>query len=149
YVPINRRYDHRIAVHPVARQEVLLAWYRTQSDALSRQETARLTRALAGHWLAEAENYRRAYRFLAVIGALREAMRLDPAPATHAQLQEAVTIQAKLDADLVAALQRIDEQRMPEAIARLTEILKVKPDLALAHGKLGTLYAMAGQNGRA
>jgi hypothetical protein len=47
HVPPIRRFEHRIAVHPTVRQEVLLAWYRTQSDARSRQEAACLIRVLA------------------------------------------------------------------------------------------------------
>jgi tetratricopeptide (TPR) repeat protein len=145
YVPPIRRHEHRIAVYPTARQEVLLAWYRTRSDPASRQEAARLTKTLVDFWLGEAERLRGEYRFLAAIGAVREALRLDPAPATRARLREAVATQAHLDADLVEALHLADERRFPEAIATLKRILTVKPDLALAHGKLGTLYAAAGR----
>lgn len=149
YVPPIRRFEHRIAVYPTARDEVLLAWYRMQSDGHSREEADRLRRGLVEHWLAEADKRRRAYRFLAAIGAIREALRLDPAPATRDQLQEIVAIQARLDADLVEALHQIDAHRFPEAIETLNNILRVKPDLAIAHGKLGTVYAILGQNERA
>jgi tetratricopeptide (TPR) repeat protein len=149
YVPPIRRYQHRIAIYPTARQEVLLAWYRTQPDTASRKEAVRLTEALVGHWLAEAENCRRQYRFLAAIGALREALRLEAAPATRAKLQEVVAIQAKLDADLALALHQIDEHRHREAIETLTKILAVKPDWAPAHAKLGTLYLITGQSEQA
>jgi tetratricopeptide (TPR) repeat protein len=143
YVPPIRRHEHRIAVYPTARQEVLLAWCRTHSDPASRQEAARLTKSLVDFWLAEADRLRREYRFLAEIGAVREALRLDSAPGTRARLRQAVATQAKLDADLVDALHQADQRRFPEAIATLNRILAVKPDLALAHGKLGTLYAAA------
>jgi tetratricopeptide (TPR) repeat protein len=146
YFPPVRPRQHRIGVYPTARQEVLLGWYREQSDDHSRQEAARLRRALVDHWLAEAENYRRAYRFMAAIAAVREALRFDPTPAVRDHLREVVAIQAKLDADWFLALHQMDEHRYPEAIETLNKLLDVKPDHAKAHGKLGTLYAMAGQN---
>jgi tetratricopeptide (TPR) repeat protein len=145
YVPPIRRFQHRIAVYPTARQEVLLAWHRTQTDAASRKEAERFQKALVEHWLTVADNCRREFRFLAAIGALREALRLDPAPTIKEKLHVAVALQAKLDADLVEALHQIDERRFPQAIEGLQKILAVKPDLAIAHGKLGTAYAVAGK----
>jgi tetratricopeptide (TPR) repeat protein len=146
YVPPATRHEHRIAVHPVARQEVLLAWHRSRSGAAGHREAARLTRELVEHWLAVAEGYRREYRFLASIGAAREALRVDPAPATRTKLNELVAIQASLEGDMVEAQHLIDGRRFPEAIALLKKTLAVKPDLAEAHGKLGTVYAISGQN---
>jgi predicted CXXCH cytochrome family protein len=146
YVAPMRPHQHRIAVYPAARQEVLLAWYRTQSDAPARQEAGRLAAALVEHRLAEAENYRREYRFMAAIGALREAVRIDPTPAARDKLQEVVAIQAKLDADMFTAQHQIDERRFPEARETLEKTLRVKPDWAKAHGKLGTVYAITGQS---
>jgi tetratricopeptide (TPR) repeat protein len=146
YVAPMRPHQHRIAVYPAARQEVLLAWYRTQSDAPGRQEAGRLRAALVEHWLAEAENYRREYRFLAATGALREAVRIDPTPATRDKLKQVVAVQAQLDADMFTAQHQIDERRFPEARERLEKILRVKPDWAKAHGRLGTVYAVTGQS---
>jgi tetratricopeptide (TPR) repeat protein len=145
YVAPATRHTHGIAIDDTARQEVLLGWYRTQSDARSRAEAARLTAALVGHWLAEADKDRGDHRFLAAIGAVREAVRLDPGPATYARLREAEAIQARLDADLAEAFHQADERRFPEAIGTLEKILAVKPDWAVAHGKLGTLYAVTGR----
>jgi tetratricopeptide (TPR) repeat protein len=146
YVPPIRRYQHRIAVHATARQEVLLDWYRTQSDADSRREAKRLAEGLVKYWLAEADQCRRDHRFMAAIGAVREAMRVDPTPATRAKLREAVARQAQIDAEMAAAVHMIDQNRLAEAIPALHKVLAIKPDLALAHLKLGTLYANAGQN---
>jgi tetratricopeptide (TPR) repeat protein len=152
YVAPMRPHQHRIAVYPTARQEVLLAWYHTQSDEPSRQEAARLTAALVEHWLAEAENYRREYRFLAAIGALREALRIESlrvepggSPGTRDRLRAVVAIQAGLDADMFKAQQQIDERHFSEARETLEKTLRVKPDWAKAHGKLGTVYASTGQ----
>jgi tetratricopeptide (TPR) repeat protein len=149
YVPPIRRSQHRIAVDPIARQEVLLAWYRTRSDAQSRAEAERLRAALVKHWLAQAESLRREYRFLAAIGAVREALRLDSSPSTLDKLQQMVAIQAGLDADLVTALHQIETKRFPQAIQTLEAMLRIKPDYAMAHGKLGTCYAVTGQTERA
>src|SRR5262249_6126020 len=145
YVPPIKRYEHRIAVHPTARDEVLLAWHRAQPDLASRQEAARLTQRLVAHWLGEAEKYRRDYRFLAAVRAVREALRVEDAPATRARLREMVTLQAQVDGDLALALHQMEERRHPEAIATFKRILEVKPNHAVAHGKLGTLYALTGQ----
>lgn len=149
FVPPIWRHQHRIGIDPTARLEVLLAWYRTQSDAASQRETSALTTSLVEHWWAEAERFRREYRFLAAIGALREAVRVDPTPATRAKLAEVVAIQAQVDADLVTGVHQLDEHRYPEAAATFTRILEVKPDLGIAHGKLGTICAIAGQKQQA
>jgi predicted CXXCH cytochrome family protein len=149
YVPPIRRHQHRIAVYPTARQEVLLAWHRQQSDAHSRQEADRLTEALVKHWLAEAENRRRDHRFLAAIGAIREALHLRATPALREKLREAVAVQARIDANLVLGLHQIDRREFSQASATLEKLLAVKPDHAVAHGKLGTAYANIGQKQKA
>lgn len=150
YVPPIRRYQHRIAVDPIARASVLLDWHRTQPGGEHRKEADRLTEELVEHWLAEGEKRRREYRFLAAIGTAREALRLNPAPPARAKvvaaLGAAVGVQAQLDADLVEALHEISERRPPSAIRTLNKILTVKPDWAIVHSKLGTLYAATGQN---
>src|SRR5260370_27126160 len=97
YVPPMRRCDHRIAVHPRARDEVLLEWFRSQPGKSNRAASDRLTRTLADDWLAEAEACRLDYRFMGAIAALREACRLDPVPANRAALQAAVAIQDRID----------------------------------------------------
>ncbi|HMF13212.1 MAG TPA: cytochrome c3 family protein, partial [Gemmataceae bacterium] len=70
YVAPILRAQHRIAIYPAARQAVLLAWYRTQTDAGSRQEADRLANELVAHWQAEADECRKAYRFTGAIAAL-------------------------------------------------------------------------------
>ncbi|MSR58479.1 MAG: tetratricopeptide repeat protein, partial [Planctomycetaceae bacterium] len=145
FVPPLTRSQHRIAVYPTARQEVLLGWHRTQPGADSREEAGRLTGSLAAHWLAEANTYRHQYRFLAAVAALREALRFDSGPAVRDTLQETVAIQEQIDADWFEALHQVDEKRFADAILTLRKVLEVKPDLARAHGKLGTAYAVTDQ----
>ena len=146
YMPPIRRFQHRIAVYPDARQTVLLEWYRTQSDEKSKREAARLSGLLVERWSKESDDRRRDYRFLAAIGAIREALRIDPTEPTRAKLRELLAIQSKLDADMNEAVYQIDRRRPAVAVDTLNAILTVKPDWAKAHGKLGTAYAMTGQN---
>jgi tetratricopeptide (TPR) repeat protein len=149
YVPAIRPHEHRIAVYPEARKEVLLTWYRSQPDETSRQEADRLAKELGERWLDEADSFRHEYRYMAAMGTLREAERIDPTPATRAKLNEVIAIQAKLDADWFTALHQIDEKQTTEAAATLNQMLGIKPNLAKAHGRLGTLHALAGQNEQA
>jgi tetratricopeptide (TPR) repeat protein len=142
--PVNR-YEHRIAVYPAARQEVLLRWFRTQSDADSIRETATLSRSLAEHWREEMRTRRGDYRFLAAIDAGRESLRFEPGPATDQNVQELIAIQSTIDADLQDALWHEQERRYPQAIEAFQRVLAAKPDAATAHAKLGTTYAVVGQ----
>ena len=85
FVPPIRRFQHKIAVDPVARFEVLLAWQRKQSGEDHRREADRFAAELGEHWLKKSDACRRDYRFLAAVGAAREALRLDlPAAAARA-----------------------------------------------------------------
>jgi tetratricopeptide (TPR) repeat protein len=149
YVPAMRRHAHRIAIDRAARDEVVLTWLRSQSDDAGRQEATRLVAGLVQHWLHEADDCQRAYRFLAAIRAVREALRIDPTPAARDKLKELVAIQTKLDADLAQALRQIDERRFPEAISSLEQILAVKPNSGKAHGRLGAVYGLLGQRDKA
>ena len=146
YVPPIRRSQHRIAVDRTATREVLLAWYRAQGDEASKKEVARLTADLVEHWLAEAERRKRDHRLLAAIGAYREAMRVDPSAAIREKLRQVIAVVAKVDADMAAAVQEIDQRRLGKAIDALSRVLALKPDLAAAHGKLGTAYSASGQS---
>jgi tetratricopeptide (TPR) repeat protein len=145
YLPPIRRYQHRIAIYPEARQEVLWNWYRGQSDPASRQQNDRLARSLVEHWLKEAERYRQEYRFMQAIAAVREALRFDAGPAVRAKLQQAIAAKMKLDDDLSAAYREMQSPHVPQAIEAFKKVLATKPDLAVGHSKLGTLYAMTGQ----
>jgi tetratricopeptide (TPR) repeat protein len=149
YVPAIRPHQHRIGVYPIARQETLVNWYRSQTDSANRLEADRLTKTLADHWVEESSKFRREHRFVAAIGALREALRIDDSPAMRARLREVVAIQRKIDIGLFAAQYQMDERKYPEATETLDNLLTIKPDLAKAHGKLGTLCAIQGKNDEA
>jgi tetratricopeptide (TPR) repeat protein len=148
YVPVTSRSDHRIAVHPEAKQAVLLAWLRSQSDANSRTEADRLAGQLAEHWLNEADRRRRAGRLLGTIGALREAWQATPNPPTRRRLQEAIERLAEFER-LVTAGNSVDPHRPDEKMAIMQKILEIKPDYAPARGELGTLYLLTGNSAEA
>ncbi len=145
YVPPMRRYDHRIAVHPAARDDVLLAWHRTQDSDESRQEVERLTVALVKYWLDDAEQRNSEYRFRAAIASAREAMRFDPTMKSADKLQEFVKVEDKWNDDWAEALRLTAENKSPEVIKMLESILQVKPVDAKAYGRLGTEYAKVGE----
>ena len=145
YAPVGK-WEHRIAVHPNARDEILLAWYQTQTDTHSLELVAQLSRSLSEHWLNLAEQCRREYRFLAAIEAYRQALRRESTSATQVRLSEVEAIQTALETDMTKALHQVQEGRFDEALEVVKRILTVKPNHAKAHGSLGTLYAIKGQN---
>jgi Flp pilus assembly protein TadD len=145
YVPPLARCEHRIAVYPWARDEVLRDWYRRQPDASSRELAERLKESLVEHWISDAERYHDEYRFLAAIAALREALRLNDSQEIRDQLRAEAALLAKVDGAFFDATALIGQGRAQDAIRTLEEILGVKPNHAQAHGKLGTLYAQSGK----
>lgn len=142
FVPPVRRYEHRIAIHPEARNEVLWHWHRQQPDEASRLEAARLARGLAEHHSAEAEKCRREFRFLGQIAAYREAVRFDDSNTLRDKLRRAIATQNQLDADWSDAQQFQERGAYHEAELTLKKLLGVKPDHALAWGKLGLIHAL-------
>ena len=128
---------------------MLLAWYRTQTDSQSRQEASRLATALVQHWQGEAEHYSQSHRYRAAVGALREALRISPEPAVQAQLHAVVAILDKLAEEIARASRQIGDRQFAEARETLLRVLQIQPDLAIAHGKLGTVLAILGQKDQA
>jgi tetratricopeptide (TPR) repeat protein len=145
YVPVTSRSDHRIAVHPEARQAVLLAWLRGQPGADGRAEADRLAAQLSRHWLDEADRRRRAARLLGTVGALREALKADPNPPTRQRLQEAVARLAEFE-QLVTAGNAADQGRPDAKMNVLRKVLGIKPDYAPARGELGAMYLLMGNH---
>jgi tetratricopeptide (TPR) repeat protein len=142
YVPVAHRSDHRIAIHPEATQAVLLAWYRTQTDAASRAEADRLAAQLGQYWLNEATRRQRDARLLGTIGALREALKADPSPLVRQRLQEAIARHTEFERLL--GLTKSAQGNADETIPLLKKILQIKPDHAFAHGELGQIYIAQG-----
>ncbi len=149
YFPPVKRIEHRIAVYPAARDEVLLDWYRTQSDAHSLGEVDRLKSALIEYWQTEGETRQRDYRFLAAIDAYRNALRVDDVPAIREKLEVLKATHQRIDNDWFDAVHLTKENQLEEARDTLHQILSIKPDLAREHGRLGTLYLKLGQETQA
>ena len=143
YLPAVSRFDHWIAVHPEAKQAVLLAWLRTQTDAESRARAALMAASLANLWRKEADERRRADRLVGTIGALREALRIDAGLATRKLLEEAIARQAEFDR-LVLAGNAIGSGQPARTIPIMKQILAIKPDYAPARGELATALILMG-----
>ncbi|MBN8907978.1 MAG: tetratricopeptide repeat protein [Rhodospirillales bacterium] len=149
YVFPVRPHEHRIAVYPAARLEVLSAWYRAQPGGAGQQKAEELAAELSGHRLGEADRLRGEHRFVEAIGAARDATRAKPSPTASARLRELIELQRGLEDGFFAAERQFAARRYPDAIRGLEGVLKLKPDWAQAHGKLGTLYAATGDRPRA
>ncbi len=142
YVPLAPRADHRIGVYPEAKQVVLLAWLRTQSDAKSLAEADRLLEQVTQYWANEAEQRSRDGRFKAAMGAYREALRIAPNPTISKKLQEVMARQSEFD-DLTDTLRPAD--RADAAIPVLQKMLEINPNSSFVHGELGTIYSTTGK----
>ncbi|MCX7701088.1 MAG: tetratricopeptide repeat protein [Gemmataceae bacterium] len=149
YVFPMRPHEHRIGIYPAARLEALWKYHRGRPEPPHQSEAERIRQLLAEHWRAEGRRLQSEHRLMSAIGAWREAWRFDPTPETRRKLDEAIAAQAQVDADLNAVQHALRIGRPREAIPLLERILTIKPNLARAHGRLGTLYASVGQMSRA
>lgn len=148
YVPVATRADHRIASHPEAKQTVLLDWLRTQDDEGSRAETERLTALVTEHWVKEEDRRRREGRLLGAIGAVREAIKVDPGPANRGRLREAITRLNEFESLRSEAMS--EANRSPqETIALLEKLLAIRPNYAPAYVQLGMAHAALGDRDQA
>jgi tetratricopeptide (TPR) repeat protein len=144
YVFPVRPTDHRIAVHPMAREAVLWEYHRARPDATDKARAAELATLLARHYTSEADRDAQEYRYFEAIGAAREAARFDPSPEAAARVKAAVDRKVALDDGFYAAEREQSAGRTREAVTRIEQLLKVKPNWAAAHGKAGTLLAALG-----
>ena len=149
YVPPVKAYEHRIGIYPIARKEVLLEWYQSQSDDASRRSAAELTDELVEYWLGEGDRRHKSYRHLAAIDAFRKALRLKESPEIRQKLRMSLSDREAIDEKWFVAARQIGGQQYSEAATTLEQILLLKPDLAKVHGKLGTVYAALGEKDRA
>ena len=129
YVPVTPRAEHKIGIYPEAKHAVMLAWLRKQTDVRSREEANRLAKQLANHWLDESDRRQLDHRLLGTIGALREAIKVDPSPANRKRLQEAIVRLAEFDR-LVTLGNSIGQESPVEKIDLMKKILALKPDYA-------------------
>lgn len=145
YVAPVKRYEHRIAVYPDARNEVLLEWHRSQPEPQDLEEVARLSKLLSENWRKESEKLQSEFRFLAAINACRESLRFEPDSKTKEKLERLLKIQSGIDTDLQDGLWLERNRRYEQAIEAFQRVLAAKPDHVMALGKLGTNYAVVGK----
>jgi tetratricopeptide (TPR) repeat protein len=145
YVAPVKRYEHKIGIYPRARQSVLLDWHRTQTAPESQREAEQLTKQLGEAWKLECDTREKQFRFLAAIDACREATRFDPSTFNQEKLQQLIALQSGIDTDYQDGQWHAREGRHVQAVEHFQRILAVKPDYALAHGRLGTAYAAVGE----
>jgi len=149
YVPPVTAYEHHIGIYPIATKEVLHEWHRQQADGDSRRLADELSKELFQYWLAAADQLRLEYRHLAAIDAYRKALRLVASPEVHQKLKDVIADRVAIDESTIVAARQIRHQQFQEAAHTLEGILQRKPDLASAHGKLGTVYATLGKRDQA
>ena len=149
YVPPAKRYEHRIGIYPRQRLEMLLDWRRKKDDPESREAAKKLEEELVQGWIAEGDELRGVYRYLAAIDAYRQAQRIHPTTAAKEKLASAIEVNSRIDQGWFQAADEIQKKKYQEAARTLEDVLKLKPDLAQIHGRLGSVYASLGQKEKA
>ena len=149
YVPPLRRIEHRIAVYDHAKTEVLMKHFQSDESQASQQRAAQLQETLVKHFEKEVETCRSQYRYLGIVAALREIVRIKDSPEARNRLREAVQFQADLDKLATDAQRQLLENNSSQALATYERIVAIKPNDANAHGRLGTEYARVGNRTKA
>lgn len=143
FVPPIRRYQHRIAVDPVATQDVLREWYLKRADAASQGEAAKLTQSLSAHWLKVTDDRAKAHRYTAAIESMREGIRVAPTAENRSRLKQLLDTQLEIYEKLDLGISKIATD--PSAARKLIEsVLALQPTNATATGRLGMIEAQAG-----
>jgi len=149
YVPPLRRVNHQIRVDPIAGDEVLLDFLRTRDDQASRDKVSTLESRLLEHWSIEGKQRAQEGRFVAAVSAMREALHIAP---EHDVSQRSLKLysqrQQQLD-ELRSQAHAMRQHSAEKSIELFHEVLKIRPDDAGAHGRLGTLYAQQGDRAKA
>lgn len=143
------RWEHRIAVDTVARDEVLLEWHVTQSGVAHQVEASRLRETLLSGFGQQGDLLKSAFRFLAAANEYRKAYALSSSEDFLQKYEQSAETHLKIIALFSRAEHALSERRTDEGIDTLQELLRVKPDHAKGHGRLGTLYALKNQSSKA
>lgn len=144
YVAPVGRWEHRIAIYPAAKQEVLWHWHRSQSGPDHEQQAEQLSQALSKHWEQEADERLVNRRWLAAIDAYRQALQFRDLPEVREKLNQLMQRSKQQDADWYRALELIEQNRLADAVPLLEGCLEEKSDEARVLVKLGTVQAMLG-----
>lgn len=145
FVPAVKRFDHRIAVHPDARDTVVLRHARTRTESSGGEVANSLARSLTRTWLDRAAGHRGQHRYLAAIADVRESLEIEDSTAARMLLSELVAVQTGLYDDWSLALHEIRQNRLESARTLLQGILTRTPEDAEVHSKLGTIAAVRGE----
>ncbi len=148
YVSPVKRWEHRIAVYPNARDATLLNWFESRTGEDDKARASELRSTLATGARERGTTLRGEYRFLLAIDAFREAHRLEPSEATEQSIRELVDRQTELDTNWLEAARLINESRLGDVVPLLERMLVLNPVSARAHGRLGTVLAALGQKQR-
>ena len=143
------RWDHLITVNHVARNEVLLEWHKSQTGAAHLAESERLAASLATAMDEEGEQCLKQYRYLAAVDCFRRSEEFLPSDAIRRKREIASATQDRISREFDRAEHDLSEGRIDDGIATLQLVLIDKPNLAKAHGRLGTLYAYKGRTNEA
>ncbi len=146
YVPPTRRSQHRIEVNPVATDEVLLRWHRTQTSSQSATESLALQTKLVNYWMQEAAKCAEVGRYRGAIAAIREGLIVAPEDATlQTELRQYIASQASLDADQSNAEHALRNNQDDVARNLFESVIQRQPGNARVVGKLGMLAAKRGE----
>ena len=143
------RWDHLIAVNHVARDEVLLEWHKTQTGVEHLAESERLAASLATAMDQEGDQCLKQYRYLAAVDYFRRSEAFLASDAVRLKREMASATQDRISREFDRAEHDLSEGRIDNGIATLQQVLTDKPNLAKAHGRLGTLYAHKGRTNEA
>jgi Flp pilus assembly protein TadD len=147
--PAVPRWEHRIAVDRIARDEILLEWYKAQTGDESIREAERLAQSLAQREYKEGDRLIGEYRYLAATEAYRRSLTFLPSDAVRDKFDQTSEKYLHIRRGFVLAEHQIADRQSEEAIKTLEQLLVKKPNHAKAHGRLGTLYATKGDNEKA
>lgn len=144
FVTPIRRWQHRIGIYPEAKKELLRDWLAKQEDPESKDKAKKLTEELVDHYLGQLDQCQADHRFVGAIAAGREALRIDDNPVVRERLKAAIAIETRLEEFRSQANRALAQRQFPEAMKLLKQIIEIKPDDAIAQGRLGTCYAELG-----
>lgn len=149
YVPPVKRYDHRIAVFPEARMDVLRKHHLQQGTDEDKQKAQELTSALEKHWLDQAKSRLAEDRLVGAVDAYREAMSYVESKQTKKLLDSVLKRLADANAASRLAKQQFEAGDRQAAINSFEEAIKANPKDSFSVGSLGTIYAVMGNKAEA
>ncbi len=144
YVAPVRRWEHRIAVYPEAKLEVLWNWYRSQNADDSKQQAEELGSQLVEHWEHEGDSRLESRRLLAAMDAYRNVLKYRAVPEVQTKLRQTIRRGLKKDELWYQALGLIEQNRYSEALPLLEQCREDRSDEARVLVKLGTVQAARG-----